>query len=285
MAAGTLSVTQDHLGATIGSAATTGDRKLKTFTFRFASLAVRAASSAFAFDFEVKATAGGGSAQPLCLSFARVITEPLESPPPPPFAPGSQFVTLHKTVVEMLAAGNVADYTEDTKLNLATKFVSLANVDIDAVEVEITPASVRIVVKITVANATAAAALVTSIGQTLSSAEAASAFTNLTITSTPTVSAVVETKLLTGAYPPPPPSGMPVYVAAIIAAVGGVCIFAVVIALAIVYRRRKWQPEKEKAALEGSTSMSPSRELPAEQGGAGARVPATPDPATGLQKV
>ena len=295
--AGTLSVTQDHLaGATIGSGATTGDRTLKTFTFAFASLGVRAAGSASPFDFEVKATTTAGSAQPLCLSFVRVIKTPLESPPPPPLSPGGRYITVHKTVIEMMAAGDVGDYDEAKRADLATKFADLAGVGVESVEVIITPASVRITIKITCESSDQANALVTSISAVLSSAEAASAFTGLTITSAPIIKAVAETILVFDASPPPsaPPLVPRPWYNGFIAVLAWILLFGLI----ALVRRRYERPKPKKpeaaseAAPEAATGSAPATRSSAPSPSstrsrkaiAGMTTP-PPDPATGLQKV
>ena len=125
--------------------------------------------------------------------------------PPAPLSPGSRLVTVHKTVVQMTAAGDVSDYGTEVKAGLASKFAELAGVDPSAVTVEVTPASVLITVSIIVQNAAAATALASTVTERLGDASAASAFTGLTITSAPSVTAVTETILIEAV----PPSGPP----------------------------------------------------------------------------
>ena len=49
----------------------------------------------------------------------RIVKTPMDSPPPPPLFPGAAFITVHKTIVTMTAAGDVADYDDTVKAGLA----------------------------------------------------------------------------------------------------------------------------------------------------------------------
>jgi hypothetical protein len=99
-------------------------------------------------------------------------------------------------VVEMAAAGDVSDYGDAEKAALTTSFALLAGVDPSQVAVDIQPASVRVIVTIHVANAAAATSLVSALSATLTDARAASAFTGLEITSSPTLSVRSEVRVV-----------------------------------------------------------------------------------------
>ena len=234
--AGKLQVTQAHQPSAadgaprlVGEHTTSGGTALRTFTVAFSSLPVREDGSPLPFDLEVRATDVAGSAQPLVLSMIRIIKRPLDTPPAPPasppapppspttpppappLTPGARVVTVHKTVVEMVAAGSVADYDAGVRDTLAGRFAVLAGVDASAVEVTVQAASVIITVAITVADNAAAAALVTSVSEQLGDASAASAFTGLSISSAPRVAAVAEAVVVASEPPLPssPPPQMP----------------------------------------------------------------------------
>jgi len=229
----------------VGELSTTGDGKLRTHTFAFASLPVRASDSSAAFDVELRATDAAGDPQPLVVSMVRVVKVPLDSPPPPPLPPGVQFVTVHKTKVELTATGDVSDYTDDVKDGLANKFAELAGVDTKDVEVEVRTASVLIVVSITVTDAAAASALSTTVTTQLNSASAASSFTGLSITSAPTARAVATTTIVTQ----PPSSPVPLIVILPSAFGGGAVLLTCVLVGLYVHRRRKRPRKTDPMAL------------------------------------
>ena len=197
--------------------------------------------------FQVRATSAAGSTQALVLSMVRIIKTPMNSPPPPPLMPGTAYVTIHKTIVTMTAAGDVSDYDDTVKAGLATKFAELAGVDPSAVAVTVRPASVIIEVAITVADASAATALVSTISTQLSSADAASAFTGLTITSAPSVKAVAETVLVQ------PSQGLAPWVIALIVVSSTVVVL--LLGVAIACRRAKRSAKTGGAATEGERPL------------------------------
>jgi len=238
---GRVEVTQEHLATAdgsptvLGSASTTGDRDLKTFTFAFTALQVEQASQA-PFDFEVRARSRTGELQPLVLSMVRVIKRPLLSPPSPPLLPGAAVLTTHVTVVEMTAAGDISDYDSETTGRLARQFAELAGVTPDAVEVYIRPASVVIVINIIVADASTASQLSSTVASTLADASSASQWTGLQITSTPASYAVQQTREL----PPPqidPHSGVSESVLLAVGIGSGIAV-AVVVAILLWMKRR-----------------------------------------------
>uniref|UniRef100_A0A7S2GCE0 Uncharacterized protein n=1 Tax=Haptolina brevifila TaxID=156173 RepID=A0A7S2GCE0_9EUKA len=213
--AGTVRLTQAHLtdeglAQLTEPMATTGDGVLKTFTFVVDStLRVRSADSTYLYDFEVTAEAVSGAAQALVLSMVRVVKTGNHAPSS---SVGPQAVVrVPKTVVKMSATGDVTDYDDSAKADLADKFAALAGVDSSAVEVEVSAASVLITVKITVADVAAASALTTSISSQLADPSAASAFTGLTITSAPTIAVAMEAgpAISNGWEPPTPPPMLP----------------------------------------------------------------------------
>ena len=82
----------------------------------------------------------------------------------------------------------VSSYDEAKRADLARRFADgLAGVDVSDVTVEVTPAGVRLKVRIRTQGAAAAAGVASSLGANLADTAAASAFTGVTVTSAPTV--------------------------------------------------------------------------------------------------
>jgi len=192
---------------------------------------------------------------PLVLSMVRVVKQPFASPPPPPLAPGAAMITIHKTVVEMTASGDVQDYDEAAKSGLATKFADLAGVDPNEVTVEVKPASVVIVVTIVVADATAATSLSASVASTLSDTSTASSFTGLTITSAPTVSVITEVQELTPAENAARLGGgddVPLIIV-LPAALGGAAVLLTCVLIGLYLRRGKRAGKGEASAAKAMT--------------------------------
>jgi len=244
VAAGTVRLTQafradDDDGSVhelAGALPTNGDGKLKTLTFVVSSaFQVRSSLSTEPYDFEVRAADASGQegTQPLVISMVRVIKT------------ASAVPVVTKTVIEMTAAGDVSDYGDDVKADLASKFAELAGVDASKVEVIITSASVIITVKIEVASASAASTLTSTLATTLSDASAASLFTGLTVTSAPVLSVATETP---AGYVPPDDSFWKWWVILAIAG-GGALVLSLVALAALCYccraqeaRRRATKP-------------------------------------------
>ena len=190
---------------------------------------MRSSPSAEPYDFEVRAADAFGveGKQPLVLSMVRVIKTVSDVP------------VVTKTVIEMTAAGDVSDYDEDVKADLAGKFAVLAGVDPAKVEVIITSASVIITVKIEVASASAASALTATLATTLSDASAASIFTGLTVTSAPVLSVATETP---AGYVPPDETFWKWWVILAIAGGGGLLLsLLALVALCYCCRAREAQ--------------------------------------------
>ena len=253
VAVGHVEVTQEHLNINddspliLGTASTTGDGQLKTFTFAFTGLQVERASPS-PFDFEVRARTATGDPQPLVLSMVRVIKQPLLSPPSPPLVPGAALLTTHVTVVEMTAAGDISDYDDDATARLARQFAELAGVTSDDVEVHIRPASVVIVISIVVANAATASQVSSTVTTILSDASSASEWTGLPITSTPSAFAVTQTREL----PPPKVDPRDGPTASTFLAIGigsGIAFAAAAIVLWWMKRGRYRQASKKRAQL------------------------------------
>jgi len=152
-------------------------------------------------------------------------------PPAPVFAEGAATVTVHKTVVAFFAAGTPEDYSATVRDTLANNFATLAGVARDAVTVTITAGSVVVNVEIAVDDAAAATALTTTITTTMADTSTASAFTGMTVTSVPTVTAVADTQLAPASGPD---SGLIIGIV-----VGVVVVVAIVIVAAVMMSKKK----------------------------------------------
>jgi len=149
---------------------------------------------------------------------------PPSAPPPPPSplsppgAPGATTRTVYKSVVTMIAAGAVEDYTQDKRDGIAAAFANASGVNASQVTVVITSGSVVIQTSIEFTGADAEAqaqATETSLSTTLATPEAASSFfiaadptLVITVESAPVVVAVTENVVSYPPMPPPPPIPM-----------------------------------------------------------------------------
>ena len=164
----------------------------------------------------------------------------------------------------MTAAGSVSDFTADIRADIKLNFATLCEVPTSDVSLSITAASVIITVEITAAGADEATSLTSTVTAELSSASAASTFlgNGITVTSTPSVSTVVE-RSITPSPPPLPPSQSPPALGLSSEAIVMVVLAAGVVALAVltqhILRKSSRQPKGEMSAL--AMEMQPDADL------------------------
>jgi len=148
------------------------------------------------------------------------------APPPPPrivAEPGQESVDAIS--ITLVATGDMADYTDALKLQIATQYATLANVPVENVVVLVRPASVIIEVRIVASASTPLATIQSSITSVMASPQAASAFLSsvgVQVISTPVVENVAVPVL---APPAPPPSDEATAGAIIGGVIGGIVAF------------------------------------------------------------
>lgn len=142
-------------------------------------------------------------------------------PPPPPYPlsppghPGAAIYVEHSTLVTMVAAGSVAEFTTERNEGIRRVFASDTGAPLSAVSVTISSGSVVIQIKIILDTRVAADAASDSLEGKLATPEASSAFLAsvpggaITVLSAPVVVAVEESKVMYPSPPPPPPSSPP----------------------------------------------------------------------------
>lgn len=127
----------------------------------------------------------------------------------PPGGPGAAVFEQHSTVVTVVAAGAVSDYTEAKTDQIAQVFADNAGVTRQNVIVTVSAGSVVIQAKIIVTSAAAATAVNTQLSSSLATPTTATNFFSavtggVTVTEVPVIVTVVESVV---AYPPPPAPG------------------------------------------------------------------------------
>lgn len=168
---------------------------------------------------------------------------------PAPLPPAS----IDVVEVTLIASGTVDEYTPDRRASIAAAFAAQANVSTDDVEVVVVSASVRVMVIITVRDASVATTIEEALSQALANATAAEGFIGqgVTITAPPQVSARVVSLSSppAPANPSAPPAGMDV---ALIGAMLGVLAVLGAVGLCMWSRRRTERREKLLPSLRHS---------------------------------
>ena len=134
------------------------------------------------------------------------------TPPGPLGPPGSATATVYRATVELLAAGEVSDISDDDKTAIAAAVAASAGVDRSLVSVEVLAGSVRIVVTISAESSATASAAASSLSTSLATPAAANgvlAAASVVVVAAPTVSTSAVTIVLPAPSTPPPPSPPP----------------------------------------------------------------------------
>jgi len=137
-------------------------------------------------------------------------TPPPPSPSSPPGTPGALVVDQYSTVVTMVAAGAVEDYTQDVRAGIKAALADSANTTSDNVQLTISDGSVVIQSKIILESAAAAATASSTLSTALATPTLATSFfanaatpVTVSVVSSPVVIAIEEKVVQ---YPPAPPS-------------------------------------------------------------------------------
>jgi len=157
--------------------------------------------------------------------------------PPPPLPPGQSFERKPVVATTMVAGGDVADYDETVKGNLKSFFAEQAGTNAEAVEVDVTGASVNLEILVTFADLAAANSAAEQISAALGdSAASASAALGITVQSAPSTTAKEILVMVVT-----PPASTPLGLIIGLASGGG--------ALAIVIVLMIWRRQKNKKRL------------------------------------
>ena len=154
---------------------------------------------------------------------------PPPAPPPPsspllsqsPSLPPSASPSRHSTVVRILASGSVEDYSDADKAALRTTIGNAAGVDISAVSIAITSASVVITATIISSGIAAAEAVSSTLAVSLANA---STTTVLLRQAVPTITVLAAPTLTTSPLPSPEPNSNSSLGAVVAVAIGGLCL-------------------------------------------------------------
>lgn len=169
-----------------------------------------------------------------------------------PSQPSQVFVTI----IRMVASGTVDDYTAALRSDILARFAKAAGVAESRVSLEVTAASVNLVVTITSTSKTAAGSVKSSLEPSLSSVAAATALLppGVTVESVPTLEVVKSAELSS----PPPASVSPptaegsstvLAISAVVGAAGAALILSVACYLRKVRRRKHRQNAQARPAV------------------------------------
>ena len=133
-------------------------------------------------------------------SFACTFFYQPPSSPPGPWSPPGAYTEIYVVRATLVVEGSVSDWDDDRRTNLRQRFATLAGVDLSAVALVVTAASVVLDVTITANSQAAQSSILSTLQAQLASVEAASALLGVNALSVP----LVYGEVITVAIQPPP---------------------------------------------------------------------------------